>query len=286
MSDPLITLSPSRIKRWVRCRKSYDWRYHQHLIRRRKELPPTLGLVVGTALATYYGSDPLIRDQSVMDKSLEQSSTFYQPTFLEGPHEPRRSSEWEKILKLSKALLSNYHEWISGKDSFEVESIEKAYTIELTPQIHLLAIPDAVVLQDESTLVFEHKVRYRYRPGDFGIDYQSVGSCLVSHSIGTLYNILVYSKPKLHRELIIRSDIELNYFRRMFIHIGGDILSSEPKDMYPMPFKRCSCEYWELCNGEMTGLDLDDLISELYLRQEKRPSETAMEPVVEEPPEE
>ncbi|GAJ15633.1 unnamed protein product, partial [marine sediment metagenome] len=43
-------------------------------------------------------------------------------------------------------------------------------------------------------LILEHKVRYRYRPGDFGIDYQSVASCIVSNAIGTLYNVLEYGK--------------------------------------------------------------------------------------------
>jgi len=100
----------------------------------------------------------------------------------------------------------------------------------------------------------------------------------VAGTIGTLYNVIEYGKLKFHRDPIMRSDQELDYFRDMFIHIGEDILATPADRLYPMPFKRCTCEYWELCNAEMQGLDLEDIISELYRRTTGRPKETK-EPV-------
>lgn len=271
-----IVLSPSRVRRWVRCKKAYYWRYHRQLVRTEREVAPTLGLVVGAALAKYYQEDKRARCQELVDHSLQAALGAYEPRL--GVDE-KLADEWEKVRNVSKRLLSIYHDWAVPKDNFDIIHIEKSQEVELTPQVSLLAIPDAIVSCDETNMVLEHKVRYKYRPGDFGIDYQSVGSCLVSNSIGTFYNILEYGKFRLYREPIVRSDYELNYFRNMFIHIGEDILSTPPERFYPMPFKRCSCEYWELCNGEMTGLDLDDIILELYqkstrLKEKEKSAET------------
>ena len=262
-----IALSPTRIRRWVRCKRSYYWRYGQKLVRIRKETPMSLGLVVGEALAGYYQDDKNARSQELMNYQLEKVLGIHGALFLGNELDKGRQGEWDKVRNNSRRILSSYHEWASEKDDFYVVMVEATHQLQLAPNISLLAIPDAnVITPEELPLVFEHKVRYRYRPGDFGIDYQSVTSCIVSNAIGTLYNVLEYGKGKYHRELIIRSDEELNYFRDMFVHIGEDILSTPWDRMYPMPFKRCSCEYWELCNAEMQGLDVDDVISELYER--------------------
>jgi len=259
-----IVLSPTRIRRWVRCRKSYFWRYHRKLVRLHKEVPPTLGLVVGEALAGYYRIGDY-RDQDLLDKSLEASLASNRPKFLEEVSDEKREKEWIKTQKLSGVLLSQYHNWAFLKDNFRVLEVERPHQISLSPAVSLLAIPDTIVALEEVPLILEHKVRYRYRPGDFGIDYQSVGSCLVSGAIGTLYNILEYSRPKFHREPIMRSEYELNYFKSMFIFLGMDILNTPPEEMYPQPFKRCQCEYWELCQAEQSGLDIEDVIKELYM---------------------
>lgn len=268
-----ITLSPSRVKRWVRCKRTYYWRYNRKLVRIRKEAPMELGLVVGGALAEYYKLQPDERSFEVLTSTCLGKSVKSNLPKVQG----EKSKGREKIVRTSGLLLAHYHDWAIEKDDFDVVMVETSHQVELTPEISLLAIPDAnVITPEEMPLILEHKVRYRYRPGDFGIDYQSVASCIVSNAIGTLYNVLEYGKGKYHREPIIRSEQELDYFKDMFIHIGQDILSSPPERMYPMPFKRCSCEYWELCNGEMQGLDLDDIISELYQPSSGRAQEKVM----------
>jgi len=258
-----ITLSPTRIKRWVRCKKSYDWRYHQKLVKVSKSAPLTLGTVISDTLAGYYLDPPNERDQDSLNSVLTSSLLFRKPST-----EDKKSSEaWQKAAKISQSLLSDYHERASKKDNFEVIKIEASQQIQLAPNIFLLAIPDAnIIPPEELPLIFEHKARGRYRTGDFGIDYQSVASCMVSDALGTLYNVLEYTHGKYYRELIMRSQEELDYFRSVFINIGEDILSTPWEKMYPMPFKRCTCDYWELCNAEMQGLDVDDVISELYER--------------------
>jgi len=267
-----ITLSPSRVKRWVRCKRTYYWRYYRHLTKIRKEAPMELGSVVGGALAEYYKLQPNARSPEILTSTCLDKSIKSNLPEVQG----ERSKGREKIIRTSNLLLTHYHDWAIEKDNFDVVMVETSHQVELTPEVSLLAIPDAnVVTPEEMPLILEHKVRYRYRPGDFGIDYQSVASCIVSNAIGTLYNVLEYGKGKYHREPIIRSEQELDYFKDMFIHIGQDILSSPPEKMYPMPFKRCSCEYWELCNAEMQGLDLDDIISELYQPSSGRPKEEA-----------
>ena len=263
MADQIV-LSPTRIKRWVRCRKSYYWRYHQHLVRIYKEVPPSLGLVVGEALARYYSYPLGDRNSHLLISNLENVLKTQAPEFLQQAPNKERQAKWESVINLSRKLLNSYHDWATNKDLFEVLSVEHSYQVELAPNVYLMAIPDTVVSDHAFNMVLEHKVRYRYRPGDFGIDYQSVGACLVSDSIGTYYNILEYSHLKFYREPIIRSQEELNYFKNMFIELGRDILNTPSERMYPMPFKRCSCEYWELCNAEIAGLDMEDIIRELY----------------------
>jgi len=270
-----ITLSPTRIRTWVRCKRSYHWRYNRHLIRFRKTVPLSLGIVTGQALAYYYSLPPEKRSHEALGRCFNRSVRKHHEEFFSNVAERYKAeaiADWKKVTSVSKGLLEKYHSWAQPRDEeFSVVSVEKSYTIALTPEIHLLAIPDAVVMENETSLVFEHKVRHRFRKGDFGIDYQSVGSCLVSGSIGTIYNILEYAKTLFHREVIVRSDYELDYFREMLIHIGKDILSTSPEDMYPMPMKRCACDYWDLCNGEIRGLDMDDIIRELYVESVRRP---------------
>jgi len=278
MKDQEITLSPTRVKRWVRCKKSYYWRYDQHLVRERKTVPMSLGLVVGEALAEYYRLPPEKRDSDVLTLTcLDRSLKLKSSEFL--GEEPSKGllGDWEKISSTALRLLSTYHDWAVEKDDFEVVEVETSRKIELVPGIYLLAIPDTVVNSNELNLILEHKVRHKYRSGDFGIDYQSVASCLVTESIGTLYNVCEYSKLKFHRDPIMRSEDELDFFRKLFIHVGRDILSSSPDQMYPMPFKRCACEYWELCNAEIGGLDLDDIINELYIKTAKPEKERESE---------
>ena len=276
-----IVLSPTRIRRWVRCRKSYDWRYNKKLVRIRKGVPLTLGSVVSDTLAGYYLDDNDLRSQDSLNSVLASALVSRRPS---SEADKELLGDWQKVAKTSQSLLADYHEWATEKDDFDVLMVEATHRIELTPNVLLLAIPDAnVITPEEIPLIFEHKVRSRYRPGDFGIDYQSVASCIVSNAIGTLYNVLEYGKGKFHREMIIRSEQELNYFKDMFIHIGQDILSTTSEKMYPMPFKRCSCEYWELCNAEMQGLDLEDVIGELYtFTTRKESSEPKIEGTYEE----
>lgn len=262
MADKIV-LSPTRVNRWIRCKKAYAWRYHRKLVRVSKGMPLSLGSVMSEALAGYYREPN--RNQSIMDLSLRRAWGHNKSEFLGEKPDKSRREDWEKVERISKRLAENYHEKVSPKDDFEVVHTEQTQEIPLTKKVSLLAIPDAIVALDpEIHMVLEHKVRHRYRPGDFGIDYQSVASCLVSGSIGTIYNVMEYGHIKYYRDRIIRSEEELEYFRKIFIGIGEDILSTSPADCYPMPMRRCSCEYWELCNAEMQGLDIDDIISELY----------------------
>jgi len=239
----------------------------------------SLGLVVGEALAGYYGEAKNIRDQESLGKALELAVSRNESKFFSGGELSRDKLEkWGTIKNISRHILGNYHKWAINQDNFDVQHVEKIQEADLVPGISLLAIPDTIVLMDGDTpFVLEHKVRHRYRPGDFGIDYQSVAACMVSGSVGTLYNVLEYSKLKLHREVIIRSEHELSYFKNIFINIGQDILSTPGDKLYPVPFKRCSCEYFELCNGEMQGLDMEDIISSLYQETIKSSEEKTLE---------
>ena len=270
-----LILSPSRVKKWVRCKRSYYWRYNQKLVRIRKEVPMSLGSVVGEALARYYNEDQMSRTQEVLDYHTNKTLKDLSPKAEAITKDPTLKGDWEKITRISRTLLSTYHEWALPKDTFEVVSVETTYQVELTPSIYLIAIPDTVVKDQHEglPLILEHKVRYRYRPGDFNLDYQSVGSCLASGAIGTIYNVLEYSKTKYHRTPHIRDRYELDYFRDIFIHIGEDILRTPPEDLYPMPMGRCHCEYFELCNAEQTGLDIEDIVNELYTLSKGKPEE-------------
>ena len=271
-----ITLSPSRARRWIRCKRSYYWRYERHLNKVRKDMPPTLGLVVGKTLEGYYKLEATQRSQESILKLLNLTLTSWKPRFLKDKDQEK---DWQKIVGISTALITKYHAWVEQKDNFKVLETETTHEVEIAPGIWLLAIPDAVVETEGSKLILEHKVRYRYRTGDFGVDYQAPACCLVTESIGTLFNVLEYSHGKLIREPIIRSEHELAYFKEIFISIAHDIISTclrsrwSPYEFYHMPMKRCTCEYWELCNAEIQGLDIDDIVSELYINTHAIPHE-------------
>ena len=264
MADQIV-LSPTRVNRWVRCRRSYHWRYNRHLVRLTKSAPLSLGTVVSEVLEAYYREDSETRNQETIDTQLAISTEKARPIALGVDPKPKVLKEWKKVEMVLPRLLSTYHQRAQAKDDFKVIQVETSQQIELAPNIYLLAIPDVIVEVDEDALmILEHKVRSRYHSGDFGIDLQSVASCMVSGSMGTIYNILEYSKMKYYREIIMRSDSERDYFKDMFINIGEEILSTPPERLYPMPMKRCYCDYWELCNAEVQGLDLDDVISVLF----------------------
>jgi hypothetical protein len=269
----VLTLSPSRIKTWIRCRKSYYWRYNCHLSRIQKESPLALGSLASKIFEAYYKSPVEDRTQAALVEFTVHFISQYKEEFLGKEPKPDRTKEWDKIVKILSLVFSQYKAWaekyptISDKD-FQIVEVETSRTIHLTEypfSIDLLAIPDAVVLFHNEPTIFEHKLRYKYRNGDFGIDIQSIGSCLVTNSMGTIYNAIEYSKQKLHRDLIIRSPNEVEYFKKMFIDIGNDILTCPLEHYYPQPMKKCSCSYWELCVAEMQGSDVEDIINELFV---------------------
>lgn len=261
----VLYLSPSRASTWVRCKKQYYWRYYHHLAKLEKSAPPVIGTIVGTALGWYYQSHPEDRSQEELNSMLTDAIEYHDPHLP--PNDTEGAKEWQGIIKSCVRTLQNYHQWAIEQDkSLRVISVEETYTKELTPQVTLLAIPDAVALQDNFSCILEHKCRTEYRPGDFGIDYQSVACCLVAEAIGTMYNVLKYTggkKPYI-RDTYIRSVEELDYFTRVFISIGEDILSTPAEKLYPQPVKRCYCDFWELCLAEIQGVDIQDIIESLY----------------------
>ena len=278
---PPLVLSPSRAKKWVRCKKEYYWRYNQKLVKFRKSMMPTLGLTVGEALAEYYGVVTGQRSSEVLSLLTEKVITIKEPKALR----ENDKAEWEKIKGISRTVLSRYHPWALTKDNFTVDTIEQPYEISLGTsgnpprEIRLLAIPDAVVItnNDHIRLIFEHKLRSRYRTGDFGFDYQSAACCLVAVAAGTLFNIIKYKNLKFERELIIRSDYEVNYFANLFLTIGHEILTTPPECMYPMPMKRCACEYFELCMAEKDGADVQDIIDSYFVTSTYKVETTPIE---------
>jgi len=266
---PLV-LSPSRVKTWVRCKKSYHWKYNMHLRRVLKESPLELGSIASEIFATYYGYFPKDRTQPNLINITSTLIARHRTEFLGKDPQPKRIKEWSKIVDILGAVFTKYTDWTSKinppDNQLEIKSIETTFKVNLVPDcFDLLAIPDSTVEFDGSLFVFEHKLRSRYRTGDFGIDYQSVGSCLVTGAIGTIYNVVNYRDLRLYRDIVIRSEEELDYFRKIYISIGEDILSTKPSNMYPQPFKRCSCSYYELCMAETEGNNIQDVIDALFL---------------------
>src|SRR5271157_6017910 len=64
--QPILILSPSRCRTWIRCRKSYSWKYHHHLQRRLKESPLELGVMAAEIFEYYYKARPEDRTQSFL----------------------------------------------------------------------------------------------------------------------------------------------------------------------------------------------------------------------------
>lgn len=269
-SDHILILSPSRVKTWMRCRKQYFWKYNMHLRRVQKESPLELGTIASEIFADYYREPSGQGLSGLLTGITSAAIRKHHDEFLGKSPQPNRTKEWNKIVNVLGSVFTRYGNWtnlVSPTDSeLEVKSVETAFRINLVPdQFDLLAIPDSTARFNGSLFVLEHKLRSRYRTGDFGIDYQSVGSCLVAGAIGTIYNVVNYRDLKLHRDVIIRSNEELDYFRNIYISTGEDIVSTPPEKMYPQPMRRCSCSYWELCQAEMQGLDIREVIDALFL---------------------
>lgn len=269
-SNHILILSPSRVKTWIRCRKQYYWKYNMHLRRVQKESPLELGTIASEIFAGYYSVPTEQRVPQLLTGLTGSFIRDHHDEFLGKSPQPSRTKEWNKIVNVLSLVFTRYSNWtnmVSPTDSeLEIQAIETPFKINLVPnQFDLLAIPDSTVEFNGSLFVLEHKFRSRYRTGDFGIDYQSIGSCLVAGAIGTIYNVVNYRYLKLHRDVIIRSNEELDYFRNVLISTGEDILSTPPEKMYPQPMKRCSCSYWELCQAEMQGLEVQEVIDALFL---------------------
>lgn len=265
-TDPVdsVTLSPSRVEVWERCKKKYYWRYYLRLEKLRKESAPAIGSLVGEALANYYRIRWSDRTQQALsgecfDKALEK----VRPEFiLLDPPPEEEAQEWENTVKSARRTIQDYHGWAYPLDrKFLRLEVEKNHIGQIAPNIFLQARPDGLVSEQELLLNFEHKCRGEYSLGDFNIDIQSNFCCLTNGAEGTYYNILLYKRVtgKFIRDHVMRPPEELEYYRKMAISIGEDILSTPPSKLYPMPIKRCRCDYWELCQAEIRGLDLNGL---------------------------
>jgi hypothetical protein len=69
--------------------------------------------------------------------------------------------------------------------------------------------------------------------------------------------------------MYIRDEHEIEYFRKVFVDIGNDILSTPEDRMYMQPMKKCSCSYWELCMAEISGIDIEDIVRNMYTTRTK-----------------
>lgn len=277
-NKPLLTISPSIAKAWIRCHKSYYWRYITRLERVYKSPKLDLGSIASEVFAEYYNQIPQDRNQAMLNHTVSNILSSHEDSFLGiNPNEAQKDN-WAKISRIIPNVFNHYHDWAQKQDKdLKIVAVEHQYTIPLNPFIKLTAIPDTVVESHESRLILEHKLRSKYKVGDFGIDYQSVGSCLATKSIGTLYNVINYSKVKYHRDPIVRDIFELEYFYHVFLAIAKEIMSTPKEDMYPQPWGRCSCEYFELCMAEMTGIDIEDIVEELYKKREYHHRKTQVE---------
>lgn len=283
-----VTLSPSKAVVWVHCRKQYYWRYVRNLALRKKASPPTVGQIISKTFELYYNVPFKERSANfltscLIDAVLENKANYLKSNFSEGEDQVRL--EWSRIEDMAKRSVKGYHEWASIKDKdLTVVSAETTYKIALSPTVFLLAIPDTLVVQDDFKHVLEHKWRGQpYNSGDFGIDYQSWASCLVTGSIGTMYNVLTpnTARTPFIRDFIPRTGAELSFAKALFLNVGEDILTTPVENLYPQPIKRCRCDYWELCVQEIEGWDYEDIIKECYVPYKKTLKEEKVIEVVE-----
>jgi hypothetical protein len=265
-----VLLSPSRMNVWLRCKRQYYWSYYMHLAKSGKSSPLGVGLLVGETLANYYRLPFLKRSQEIIPACFEKACIKCKPDYLQQKDiDPSAESVelWEGIMKTSARALDRYHEWAVPYDrKFRRLEVETNHIIPLTNKISLQARPDGLVEEQGQRILLEHKCRGGYRPGDFGLDVQSMACCLTSEAIGTYYNIILYEKMsnKYIRQPVIRFESGLKIFQQMFIDIGTEILETPPRRLHPHAFKRCSCDFWELCLAVMSGTDLETLVNDLY----------------------
>src|SRR5271157_3194698 len=149
--QPILILSPSRCRTWIRCRKSYSWKYHYHLQRRLKESPLELGVIASEIFENYYKVKPEERSQSFLIEITTSIIQKYKAEFLGEDPKPDRIKEWDKIVKILAKTFSGYKFWADSQkqfpdSSFQILEVETDHTIPLTDELSLLARPDAKIL--------------------------------------------------------------------------------------------------------------------------------------------
>jgi len=112
----LITLSPSRVKTWVRCKKSYYWKYVEGLERILKAPRLSLGSIASEVFAGYYNQLPQDRNQAMLDSIVFNTLSSNKNTFLGNNPNEERKEEWGKICRILPKVFANYHLWALGKD--------------------------------------------------------------------------------------------------------------------------------------------------------------------------
>jgi len=261
-------VSPSKLSKLLRCERLYYYIYREGL--RPVYKLPRLGFggAISKGLAAYYkGNDPLV--------TYEEEMRLRKQEVMEAPLACSRQEEilieYEELFTKGRTILLWYIDWAKENDDFRVLEVETEREIDLGTVI-LTIIPDLVIERQGEKLCMEHKIRSRYSPRPWSFDLQSKLYCLGTNCLGTLYNFILYRKGEIVREIIPRTDTELEDVKALLMEIAKRVTLAESNPNYlwlPSYSSMCNCEYTELCMAEFQGLDTSYLRENLFKGREE-----------------
>lgn len=253
----LKELSYSKISNWLKCEKLFFYKYIENLRPRVKSPPLGMGSIFGKAVShRLKGEDPLPIFEAEVEEFKKQS------LYLEDPS--NWLSEVNRMGVLCRDLLKKFYQMTLD---YEVLEIENPLFLQL-PEVSLKAVPDGIVIWKGERVCLENKLRKRYRPKVWTLDLQSRIYCLVSGTIGTLYQFFLYGTMEIKEEPVFRTKTEMENTLSLIKEVSSRIkraIEDPEYNFLPFPSPLCGrCEYSELCISEMQGGDTEYIKNTLF----------------------
>ncbi len=248
----------SRISLYQACPRKYYWRFVASLVPKREAVPLLIGRAVHEGLASLYSNkDPFEPAYQLIDKELEGELLAEERELL--------TQQKEVVEQLLRAYMH-----LAKEDSFTVLAPEVYGHTPLNDKHELFFRTDAVVSWKGHVWLMEHKTT-SYTGATFfkrfRMDMQisayvfAVWRTLKVKPVGVIINALSKKKGTVERDVVTRSDAQLDEFVWTACKVC-DIISSTPTDdkrewlchtSNCVAFNRV-CEYVDLCMHDTPGV--------------------------------
>lgn len=273
-------LSYSKMMAWLKCRKSYDFKYHQGLIPQPSEVSIetwerfTRGILIhGGCEAAFLGETieqgVAHAKDDVIRRGVDSSKLVLLPDLVKQANEVASAAmqyfspkNWEPVIFNDKPLVEGQLIVpVTGFDGYQ-------------------GYVDLVAREKSTGMIFviDYKTRERFEDhGDdiFNMQFATYQYMLDYHNIDCVGSILFEMKPKIPKSpgtqmfKLTKTRRSKEYVQNVWNWVDktAKIMAEDKENMYPTmyAFNCKSCYYKTICQGEMQGDDVDYIRNELYI---------------------